>query len=158
MQASSLEPVNCCFENTYVKLWSKAVALVGTQNQASPLGPKTQLQYKTKSIPTPPIQPNGPRYVSQVQCVKLFTLGSESKRANLVQRQLNMTLHELRGVSLKVSTRVAFDASQHQMPLLHINNLNPNITIFVNLRLFRHFETVINIRTWIKSHRYWRML
>ena len=31
------------------------------------------------------------------------------------------------------------------------------ITIFVNLGLFRHFETVINIRTWIKSHKYWRM-
>ena len=30
--------------------------------------------------------------------------------------------------------------------------------IFVNLGLFRHFETVTNIRTWIKSHRYWRML
>ena len=26
------------------------------------------------------------------------------------------------------------------------------ITIFVNLGLFRHFETVTNIRTWIKSH------
>ena len=25
------------------------------------------------------------------------------------------------------------------------------ITIFVNLGLFRHFETVTNIRTWIKS-------
>ena len=32
------------------------------------------------------------------------------------------------------------------------------ITIFVNLGLFRHFETVSNIRTWIISHRYWRML
>jgi hypothetical protein len=32
------------------------------------------------------------------------------------------------------------------------------ITIFVNLGLFRHFETITNIRTWIKSHRYWRML
>jgi hypothetical protein len=32
------------------------------------------------------------------------------------------------------------------------------ITIFVNLGLFRHFETVTNIRAWIKSHRYWRML
>ena len=32
------------------------------------------------------------------------------------------------------------------------------ITIFVNLGLFRHFETVTNTRTWIKSHRYWRML
>jgi hypothetical protein len=32
------------------------------------------------------------------------------------------------------------------------------ITIFVNLGLFRHFETVTNIRTWIKSHRDWRML
>jgi hypothetical protein len=32
------------------------------------------------------------------------------------------------------------------------------ITIFVNLGLFRHFETVTNIRTWMKSHRYWRML
>jgi hypothetical protein len=31
-------------------------------------------------------------------------------------------------------------------------------TIFVNLGVFRHFETVTNIRTWIKSHRYWRML
>ena len=32
------------------------------------------------------------------------------------------------------------------------------ITIFVTLGLFRHFETVKNIRTWIKSHKYWRML
>ena len=32
------------------------------------------------------------------------------------------------------------------------------IAIFVNLRFFWHFETVTNIRTWIKSHRYWRML
>ena len=32
------------------------------------------------------------------------------------------------------------------------------ITIFVNLGLFQHFETITNIRTWIKSHRYWRML
>ena len=32
------------------------------------------------------------------------------------------------------------------------------ITIFVNLGLFRHFETVTNIRTWIKSHKFWRML
>jgi hypothetical protein len=29
---------------------------------------------------------------------------------------------------------------------------------FVNLGLFRHFEIVTNIRTWIKSHKYWRML
>ena len=28
------------------------------------------------------------------------------------------------------------------------------ITIFVNLGRFRHFETVTNIRTWIKSHMY----
>jgi hypothetical protein len=33
-----------------------------------------------------------------------------------------------------------------------------SITIFVNLGFVRHFETVTNIRTWIKSHRYWRML
>jgi hypothetical protein len=32
------------------------------------------------------------------------------------------------------------------------------ITIFVNLGLFWHFETITNIRTWLKSHRYWRML
>ena len=32
------------------------------------------------------------------------------------------------------------------------------ITIFVNLVFFRHFETITNIRTWIKSHIYWRML
>jgi hypothetical protein len=32
------------------------------------------------------------------------------------------------------------------------------ITMFINLRLFRHFETFTNIRTWIKSHKYWRML
>ena len=32
------------------------------------------------------------------------------------------------------------------------------ITTFVNLGLFRHFETVTNIRTWIKPHIYWRML
>jgi hypothetical protein len=30
------------------------------------------------------------------------------------------------------------------------------IIIFVNLGLFRHFEIITNIRTWIKSHRYWR--
>jgi hypothetical protein len=35
---------------------------------------------------------------------------------------------------------------------------NRCIIIFVNLGLFRHFETVTNIRTWIKSHKYWRML
>ena len=34
----------------------------------------------------------------------------------------------------------------------------PMITIFVNLGFFQHFETVTNIRTWLKSHRYWRML
>jgi hypothetical protein len=33
-----------------------------------------------------------------------------------------------------------------------------SITIFVNLELFRHFETVTKIRTWIESHKYWRML
>ena len=33
-----------------------------------------------------------------------------------------------------------------------------SITIFVNLGLFRHFETVANIKAWIKSHRYWKML
>ena len=32
------------------------------------------------------------------------------------------------------------------------------ITVFVNLGFFRHFETVTNIRTWIKSHKHWRML
>ena len=32
------------------------------------------------------------------------------------------------------------------------------ITIFVNLGFFWHFETVTNIRTWINSHKYWRML
>ena len=32
------------------------------------------------------------------------------------------------------------------------------ITILIRLGLFRHFETFRNIRTWIKSHRYWRML
>ena len=32
------------------------------------------------------------------------------------------------------------------------------ITMFVNVEFFRHFETVTNIRTWTKSHRYWRML
>jgi hypothetical protein len=32
------------------------------------------------------------------------------------------------------------------------------ITIFVNLGFFQHFEIVTNIRTWIKSHRYWRLL
>jgi hypothetical protein len=30
----------------------------------------------------------------------------------------------------------------------------PNGMVFVNLRLFRYFETVTNIRTWIKSHGY----
>jgi hypothetical protein len=39
-----------------------------------------------------------------------------------------------------------------------INKIRHLITIFINLGLFRHFETVTNIRTWIKSHRYWRML
>ena len=33
-----------------------------------------------------------------------------------------------------------------------------HITIFVNLGFSWHFETVTNIRTWIKSHKYWRML
>jgi hypothetical protein len=39
---------------------------------------------------------------------------------------------------------------------LHDKETNTNIlhTIFVNLGLFQHFETVTNIRTWIKSHRY----
>ena len=32
------------------------------------------------------------------------------------------------------------------------------ITIFLNLGFFRHFETITSIRTWIKSHRFWRML
>ena len=32
------------------------------------------------------------------------------------------------------------------------------IIIFANLGLFRHFETIIHIRTWIKSHIFWRML
>jgi hypothetical protein len=32
------------------------------------------------------------------------------------------------------------------------------ITIFVNLGLFGHFETGTKIRTWMKSHRYWRMM
>ena len=31
-----------------------------------------------------------------------------------------------------------------------------SVTIFVNLGLFRQFETVTNITTWIKSH--WRIL
>ena len=38
------------------------------------------------------------------------------------------------------------------------NNMHELITIFVNLGLFWHFETVTNIRTWIESHKYWRML
>jgi hypothetical protein len=33
-----------------------------------------------------------------------------------------------------------------------------HITTFVNLGFFLHFETTTNIRTWIKSPRYWRML
>jgi hypothetical protein len=32
------------------------------------------------------------------------------------------------------------------------------VTIFVNLGFFLAFETVTNIRTWIKSHIYWRIL
>ena len=32
------------------------------------------------------------------------------------------------------------------------------IIIFINLGFFGRFETVTNIRTWIKSHRCWRML
>ena len=39
-----------------------------------------------------------------------------------------------------------------------LNKTTSFITIFVNLGLFWHFEIVTNIRTWIKSHRYWRML
>jgi len=31
------------------------------------------------------------------------------------------------------------------------STITTNFTIFVNLGLFRHFETVTNIRTWIKS-------
>ena len=38
------------------------------------------------------------------------------------------------------------------------NGYKSNISIFVNLGLFWHLETVTNIRTWIKSHIYWRML
>ena len=33
-----------------------------------------------------------------------------------------------------------------------------NITIFVNLEIFRHFEIVTNMRTWIQLHKYWRLL
>ena len=33
-----------------------------------------------------------------------------------------------------------------------------DFTIFIKLGLFWHFETITNIRTRIKSHRYWRML
>ena len=33
-----------------------------------------------------------------------------------------------------------------------------SITMFVNLGFFWHFETITNIRTWIKSHRYWSIL
>ena len=45
-----------------------------------------------------------------------------------------------------------------QMILLLMHSKLLQFTIFVNLGLFRHFEAVTNIRTWIKSHRYWRML
>jgi hypothetical protein len=40
----------------------------------------------------------------------------------------------------------------------HWDTLDDSITIFVNLGFFWHFETVTNIRTWIISHKYWRML
>jgi hypothetical protein len=44
-----------------------------------------------------------------------------------------------------------------QVVYVKLNTIN-NITIFINLGLFRHFEIVTNIRTWIKSHKFWRML
>ena len=65
----------------------------------------------------------------------------------------------------------AFSTSSHQASCSNLwNEVSPErskvhcyelmllITIFVNLGVFRHFETVTNIRTWIKSHIYWRML
>ena len=47
---------------------------------------------------------------------------------------------------------------KHKKSSRHISLIKHTITIFVNLGLFRHFGTVTNIRTWIKLHRYWRML
>jgi hypothetical protein len=41
------------------------------------------------------------------------------------------------------------------LPYCHLSYY---ITIFVNLGRHRHFETITNIRTWIKSHKFWRML
>ena len=38
------------------------------------------------------------------------------------------------------------------------NHISLVITIFINLGLLQHFEKVTNIRTWIKSHIYWRLL
>ena len=60
------------------------------------------------------------------------------------------------GVMHTICERSKLDAwtSQSVMPA----HRQYNIIIFVNLGPFRHFETVTNIRTWIKSHMFWRML
>ena len=47
---------------------------------------------------------------------------------------------------------------QHKVSHFQLHFQSKIITIFVMLGLFRHSETVTNIKTWIKSHRYWRML
>ena len=67
----------------------------------------------------------------------------------------------------KHNSKLLTDCGQHMLsrdPGSHItvwlatmSSCN-RITIFVNLGLSRHFEIVTNIRPWIKSHRYWRML
>ena len=43
-------------------------------------------------------------------------------------------------------------------PYSDFDDILTSITIFVNLGIFRNFETVTNIRTWIESHKFWRML
>ena len=58
-----------------------------------------------------------------------------------------------------------FEYRKHEISLLkkigflyQTHGSNFCITIFVNLELFWHFETVTNIRTCIKSHINWTML
>ena len=59
----------------------------------------------------------------------------------------------------KESEQHAWREGIERYPLIpFVSELENVCTIFVNLGLFRHFEIVTNMRTWIKSHIYWRML
>ena len=44
------------------------------------------------------------------------------------------------------------------LKFLVLNQILISLYSLINLGFFRHFETVTNIRTWIKSHKYWRLL